>query len=103
MFRNLRIERPGNWKIRIIVLRMSDERNGAGIGLENGLGRADLNAEGAVVGVELVSSVISVEEGAASNENICEYFLIFFEFSLCFRWLPLMVLYKRSWSCLRLC
>ncbi|KFY02449.1 hypothetical protein O988_02157 [Pseudogymnoascus sp. VKM F-3808] len=70
VFRNLRIERPGNWKIRIIVLRMSDERNGAGIGLENGLGRADLNAEGAVVGVELVSSVISVEEGAASNENI---------------------------------
>ncbi|KFY37625.1 hypothetical protein V495_07045 [Pseudogymnoascus sp. VKM F-4514 (FW-929)] len=64
VFRNLRIERPGNWKIRIIVLRMSDERNGAGIG------RAQASTEGAVVGVELVSRVVSVEEGAPANENI---------------------------------
>ncbi|KFX97202.1 hypothetical protein V490_02927 [Pseudogymnoascus sp. VKM F-3557] len=70
VFRNLQIERPGNWKIRIIVLRMSDERNGAGIGLENGIGRAQASTEGAVVGVELVSRVVSVEEGAPANENI---------------------------------
>lgn len=78
VFRNLKIERIGNWRIRVIVLRMSDEGNGAGGGLQNGIGRAEANAEGAIVGVELVSRVVRVLESAEPNEGICEYFLIFF-------------------------
>lgn len=77
VFRNLKIERIGNWRIRVIVLRMSDEGNGAGGGLQNGIGRAEVNAEGAIVGVELVSRVVRVLESAEPNEDICEYFLIF--------------------------
>lgn len=72
VFRNLSIERVGNWRIRVIVLRMSDEP-----GLQNGIGRMEANAEGAVVGVELVSRVVEVLESAEPNEDICEYFPIF--------------------------
>lgn len=72
VFRNLSIERIGNWRIRVIVLRMSDEP-----GLQNGIGRMEVNAEGAVVGVELVSRVVQVLESAEPNEYICEYFPIF--------------------------
>ncbi|KFY85500.1 hypothetical protein V500_08395 [Pseudogymnoascus sp. VKM F-4518 (FW-2643)] len=69
VFRNLRIERIGNWRIRIIVLRMSDD-HGAGVVLQNGIGRAEANAEGAIVGVELVSRVVRVLESAETNEDI---------------------------------
>ncbi|KFY30413.1 hypothetical protein V493_01907 [Pseudogymnoascus sp. VKM F-4281 (FW-2241)] len=51
VFRNLKIARIGNWRIRLIVLRMSDESDA----LQNGIGRAEANAEGAIVGVELVT------------------------------------------------
>lgn len=76
VFRNLIIERIGNWRIRVIVLRMSDD-HGAGGGLQNGIGRAEANAEGAIVGVELVSRVVRVFESAEPNEDICEYFPFF--------------------------
>ncbi|OBT79679.1 hypothetical protein VF21_01460 [Pseudogymnoascus sp. 05NY08] len=78
VFRNLRIEKIGNWKIRVIVLRMSEGGASAG-GMQNGIGRAEANAEGAIVGVELVSRVVSVLEEAEANEDISEYFPIFLE------------------------
>lgn len=88
VFRNLRIERIGNWRIRIIVLRMSDDHGAGGVVLQNGIGRAEANAEGAIVGVELVSRVVRVLESAEANEDICEYFPIFLfssEFFFCLR------------------
>lgn len=78
VFRNLRIEKVGNWRIRVIVLRMS-ESGASGGGMQNGIGRADANAEEAIVGVELVSRVVSVLEEAEANEDICEYFPILLE------------------------
>lgn len=78
VFRNLRIEKVGNWRIRVIVLRMSEGGASAG-GMQNGIGRAEANAGGAVVGVELVSRVVSVLEEAEANEDISEYFPIFLE------------------------
>ncbi|OBT99411.1 hypothetical protein VE01_02946 [Pseudogymnoascus verrucosus] len=78
VFRNLRIERVGNWRIRVIVLRMSEGGANAG-GMQNGIGRVEANAEGAIVGVELVSRVVSVSEEAEANEDISEYFPIFLE------------------------
>ncbi|KFY43609.1 hypothetical protein V494_01881 [Pseudogymnoascus sp. VKM F-4513 (FW-928)] len=70
VFRNLRVEKLGEWRIRVIVLRMSDENHGAGSGLQNGIGRAEANAAGAVVGVELVSRVVTVAQSAEPNEDI---------------------------------
>jgi hypothetical protein len=78
VFRNLRIEKVGNWRIRVIVLRMSEGGASAGA-MQNGIGRAEANADGAIVGVELVSRVVSVLEEAEANEDICEYFPIFLE------------------------
>lgn len=46
VFRNLSVERAGQWRIRITVLRMNEERDGD---------------EGAVVAVEVVSAVVRVE------------------------------------------
>lgn len=80
VFRNLRIARIGNWRIRLIVLRMSDESDA----LQNGIGRAEANAEGAIVGVELVSRVVRVFESAEPNLDICEYFPDFLGGFSCF-------------------
>lgn len=59
------------------MLRMSDDHGAGGVMLQNGIGRAEANAEGAIVGVELVSRVVRVFESAEANEDICEYFPVF--------------------------
>lgn len=94
MFRNLSIERVGNWRIRITVLRMNEDRNAAGSLLENGIGRAEAAAEGAVVGVEVVSAIVRVEEGAERNEELCESFLILLKCCFCLRLRSFMVAQK---------
>lgn len=93
VFRNLRIEKVGNWRIRVIVLRMSDD-HGAGVGMQNGIGRVEANAEGAVVGVELVSRVVRVLEEAEPNEDICEYLPVILALFFCLRRHSLLVAHE---------